>query len=181
MRTLRMRLATIRVRGCAALRSRLRRPLRDIRLEAHRTPLDSASQDELHPRVSSSTPGREASHTCPLSLCDPKRMGQTRLRSWVGWELRRGAAPSPFGPQSLFPRRVYSGRLVHPVHDVVRVGDSGEDEVVVVAGRGVEVDVADLHQALVDRLLVVDVLDALEAGLLDLARDDATADVEAAV
>ena len=61
------------------------------------------------------------------------------------------------------------------------VGDADEDEVVVVAGGGVEVDVADLQHALVDRLVVVDVLDPLQTRLLDLARDDPALDVEAAV
>ena len=40
---------------------------------------------------------------------------------------------------------VLPGRLVHRVDHVAGVGDPGEDEVVVVAGGGVEVDVADLH------------------------------------
>ncbi len=79
------------------------------------------------------------------------------------------------------PGRSGAGRLVDPVDDVTRVGDTDEDEVVVVGRGGVEVDVADLHQPLVDRLAVVDVLHSLEAGLLDLARDDAALDVEAAV
>ena len=74
-----------------------------------------------------------------------------------------------------------SSRLVDPVDYVLGISDSGEDEVVVVACCRVEIDVADLHQALVDGLLVVDVLDSLEAGLLDLAGDDAAANVEAAV
>ena len=43
-----------------------------------------------------------------------------------------------------------AGRLVDLVDDVLGLGDAGEDEVVVVAGRGVEVDVADLHHPLVD-------------------------------
>jgi len=67
------------------------------------------------------------------------------------------------------------------VDNVLGFGDAVEHEVVVIPRRRVEVDVADLHQALVDRLFVVDVLDALEAGLLDLAGDDAAFDVEAAV
>ena len=79
------------------------------------------------------------------------------------------------------PGRVRPGRLVDAVHDLGRVGDAVEDEVVVVGGGGVEVDVADLHQALVDRLAVVDVLDPLEPRLLDLPRDDPALDVEAAV
>ena len=43
-----------------------------------------------------------------------------------------------------------AGRLVDAVDDVAGVGDAGEDEVVVVGGGGVEVDVADLHHPLVD-------------------------------
>ena len=46
--------------------------------------------------------------------------------------------------------------------------DAREDEVRVVGAGGVEVDVADLHEALVDALAVVDVLDPLQARLLDL-------------
>lgn len=76
---------------------------------------------------------------------------------------------------------VGAGGLVDAFDDLLRVGDSGEDEVVVVAGSGVEVDVADLHDPLVDGLVEVDVLDPLEAGLLDLPRDDPALDVEAAV
>jgi hypothetical protein len=40
---------------------------------------------------------------------------------------------------------VCAGCLVDPVYDIAWVCDSIEDEVVVVACRGVEVDVADLH------------------------------------
>jgi hypothetical protein len=72
-------------------------------------------------------------------------------------------------------------RLIDAVDDAARVGDADEDEVVVVGGRGVEIDVADLHDPLIDRLPVVDVLDALEARLLDLAGDDPALDVEAPV
>src|SRR4051794_12905184 len=79
-------------------------------------------------------------------------------------------------PGGIGPRR-----LVDAVHDLLGIGDPEEDEVVIVARRRVEVDVADLHRPLVDRLLVVDVLDPLQAGLLDLAGDDAAFDVEAAV
>lgn len=71
--------------------------------------------------------------------------------------------------------------LVHAVDNLLGICDPVEDEVVVVARRRVEVDVADLHRPLVDGLLVVDVLHPLEAGLLDLAGDDAAFDVEAAV
>ena len=71
-----------------------------------------------------------------------------------------------------------AGRLINSVDHVRGLGDAAEDEVVVVGRGGVEVDVADPHHPLVDRLAVVDVLDALEAGLLDLARDDAALDVE---
>src|SRR3954452_15118397 len=73
------------------------------------------------------------------------------------------------------------GRLVHRMDDLTWVGYPGEDEVVVVARGRVEVDVADLHQALVDALAVVDVLDPLQARLLDLFGDDPALDVEAAV
>ena len=76
---------------------------------------------------------------------------------------------------------VGAGRPVHPLHDVLGIGDAVEDEVVVAAARrGVEVDVADLHDPLVDRLAVVDVLDPLQPRLLDLPRDDPAFDVEAA-
>src|SRR6476619_2637459 len=71
------------------------------------------------------------------------------------------------------------GRLINLVHDVARIGDPDEDEVVVIGCGGVEIDVADLHDPLVDRLAVVDVLHPLQPRLLDLARDDATLDVEA--
>ena len=73
------------------------------------------------------------------------------------------------------------GRVVDHVDDLGGVGDAGEDEVVVVAGGGVEVDVADLEHALDHRLVVVDVLDPLEPRLLDRPRDDPALDVQAAV
>ncbi len=95
-----------------------------------------------------------------------------RPQAWlVRLRLARAARPAELTP----------GRLVDAVDDLLGLGDAGEDEVVVVARRGVEVDVADLHDPLVDRLPVVDVLDALQAGLLDLAGDDPALDVEPAV
>ena len=72
------------------------------------------------------------------------------------------------------------GSAVDVLDDVGRIRDAEEDEVVVVAGRGVEVDVAHLEQPLQGRLVVVHVLDPLQARLLDVARDDAPLDVEAA-
>ena len=69
-------------------------------------------------------------------------------------------------------------RAVDLLDHLVGVRHAGEDEVVVVAGGGVEVDVADLEHALEHRLLVVHVLDALQARLLDLPRDDPALDVQ---
>ena len=63
----------------------------------------------------------------------------------------------------------------------MRLRHSGENEVVVVARGGVEVNVADLEEPLEHALGDVHVLDALEACLLDRAGDDAFLDVEAAV
>ena len=59
-----------------------------------------------------------------------------------GW-----ASPSP-----CVPADADAGRFVDRFDDLAGVGDPVEDEVVVVGCRGVEVDVADLHQALVDAL-----------------------------
>src|SRR5438552_2710386 len=72
------------------------------------------------------------------------------------------------------------GRPIHPLDHFVGVGDAGEHEVEVIAGGGVEVHVADLEQALQDGLVVIDVLDALQARLLDLSGDDPPFDVEPA-
>ena len=67
---------------------------------------------------------------------------------------RLGRRGEPAGgcawPRPWLPAAVGAGRLVDAVDDVARVGDAGEDEVVVVGGGGVEVDVADLHDPLVD-------------------------------
>jgi hypothetical protein len=72
------------------------------------------------------------------------------------------------------------GRAVDLLHDLGWVGDADEDEVVVIARGRVEVDVADLEEALERRLVEVHVLNPLETGLLDVAGDDAPLDVEAA-
>ena len=69
---------------------------------------------------------------------------------------------------------------VHPFHHLVGIRDAGEDEVVVVARGGVEVHVAHLQHALNQRLVVVHVLHPLQPGLLDLAGDDPSLDVQAA-
>jgi hypothetical protein len=63
------------------------------------------------------------------------------------------------------------GRAVPLLDHLVGIGDPGEDEVVIVA-RAVSVHVADLEQALQGGLVVVDVLNPLQARLLDLSRDD---------
>jgi S-adenosylmethionine synthetase len=77
-------------------------------------------------------------------------------------------------------RRSGVGRAVDLLDDVGWVGDADEDEVVVVARGRVEVDVAHLEESLERRLVVVDVLHPLQAGLLDVPGDDAALDVEAA-
>ena len=67
------------------------------------------------------------------------------------------------------------------LYDLLRLRHAREDEVRLVgAGRG-ELDVADLHDPLVDALVEVHVLDPLQPGLLDLAGDDPHLDVEPAV
>ena len=76
---------------------------------------------------------------------DRRRLAPERcrvgLRRCGGWALAQAVAS---------PAAIAPGRLVDAVDDVAGVGDADEDEVVVVARGGVEVDVADLHQPLVD-------------------------------
>ena len=113
----------------------------------------------------------------PVMPVAPKTTTE-RSRAIYGYRGAGGgglASPRPWLPAAAAPVAWSTcGRLAG-------IGDAGEDEVVVVGGGGVEVDVADLHDPLVDDLPVVDVLDALEAGLLDLAGDDSAFDVEAPV
>src|SRR3954469_15094272 len=54
-------------------------------------------------------------------------------------------------------------RAVHRVHDAAGIGDPDEAELAVVSARGVEVDGADGEHALEQRLVRVDVLDAVDA------------------
>src|SRR5215216_1184493 len=70
-------------------------------------------------------------------------------------------------------------RLVDRRDDAVRLRDAREDEVAVVGARRVEVDLADAQDALEQRLVGVDVLDAVDAGLLDALGEDPAADVQA--
>ena len=71
--------------------------------------------------------------------------------------------------------------LVDLLDHLLGVGDAVEAEAVVARAGGVEVDVADLDRALEQGLVVVDVLDPLQARLLDLAGDDPALYVQAAV
>src|SRR4051794_11190329 len=73
------------------------------------------------------------------------------------------------------------GRLLDVLDDLLRLGDAREDEVRLIGPGRRELDVADLHDALVDPLVEVHVLDALQARLLDLPGDDPDLDVEPAV
>src|SRR5215203_184461 len=109
--------------------------------------------------------------------------GAGRARAGAGPEQRTsGAGFGRLGlAQPVRACRRHSRRAVDRLDHFARIGDAGEDEVVVVGRGGVEVDVADLHQALVDALAIVDVLDPLQARLLDLFGDDPPLDVEPAV
>ncbi len=77
----------------------------------------------------------------------PRRKGRGLLRLGYADGSRVGSS-SP-SPACCAPIRVASSTSLD---DLLGLGDAGEDEVVVVAGGGVEVDVADLHHALVDGL-----------------------------
>src|SRR5256884_604879 len=72
----------------------------------------------------------------------------------------RSAGPLEGGLVAETGRRGRVSRAIHPLDDLVGVGDTREHEVVVVAGGGVEVDVAHLEQALDHGLVVVHVLNA---------------------
>jgi hypothetical protein len=72
-------------------------------------------------------------------------------------------------------------RLLYVLDDLLGLRDAGEDEVRFVGASRGELDVADLHDPLVDTLVVVHVLHPLQPRLLDLPRDDPDLDVEAAV
>src|SRR5204863_334438 len=65
--------------------------------------------------------------------------------------------------------------------DLLRLGDADEGEVRVAAAGRVEVDGAELENALEHALVRVHVLHAVEAGLLHVAGDDPAADVQALV
>ena len=62
--------------------------------------------------------------------------------------------------------------------DPARAGDPDEAEIAVVGAGGVEVDRADAQEPVAEALLGVDVLDAVDARLLDLLAEDPAADVE---
>ena len=104
----------------------------------------------------------DCEHRQPAHLSRPLRGAERR----VGDGSRRAS------------RRARCAAPVDGAHDLLGVPDAEEPELGVVAARGVEVDGADLQQALEDRLVGIDVLHALDARLLRRLGEDPAADVQ---
>ena len=122
----------------------------------------------------------------PTALRPPGRPPLRRTGRADGVVLMASARPATAPPGSLQPARAgrrpaarLGGEALRAVDrggDARRVVDAVEGEVGVVGAGGVEVDGADAQHAVDRPLAGVDVLDAVDAGLLDAARDDAALD-----
>ena len=94
---------------------------------------------------------------------------------------RRSAGLGSAGSASPWRPLRQRGGVLDLLHHLLGLGHAREDEVRLVGAGGGELDVADLHDPLVDALAVVHVLHPLQPRLLDLPGDDPDLDVEPAV